>query len=1206
MLAIGQVVNPVLRIHMKKASAFALLCAIPLLGQNTGRLSGKVEDITGSAIPEASVDIALPGSITPIYSARTSAAGYYNFIGLRAGQYDLNVQAPGFQNYGARRIDIDPGRELTLSAIKMTISGVAESINVVAEAPGVQTGNAEISNTVTMEQIRSLPVLDRQVLALIQTQAGVSFSRGPTAINGLRTSTSSVTLDGINIQDNFARRTGLDFVANRPSVDQVVEFTIITSNANATVGGGVSQVIMVTPSGGNEFHGNAYWYNRNSKFSANSWFNNKDNIPNPFLNQNQIGGTLGGPIIRNKLLFFGGYEVLRSRQQTSLTRRILTEDARNGIFTYTDGAVTRKVNVLQAAGVSMDPAMKAILDQVPGPDKINNFRTGDSSAALLRNTAGYSFLARNNRTRDNVTSKLDYLISTRHVLTGTYLWNNEFVDRSDAQNDLGANTNGFGALPLVYTDASRNLASLTWRWNPSPRFTNELRGGFNYSPSNFLGSDLATKNQYVITLFSNPQTNFLPNGRDTRTYHLQDTASYTQGRHSVQFGFNGQQLRVRVYDDAGTIPSYTLGLGAGNPGLSSAALPGAGSTDVAAANNLLASLAGYVTSFTQTFNVRDRTSGYVPGSNIQHMRWMSYAFFVQDTWKIRPRVTLNLGVRWEPFLPVDERDSLALLPVLVNNNPIETFRTNATLDFAGSSVGRPWYKSDYNNFAPNVGLAWDVFGDGKASVRAGYSVSFINDNAIQVMRNNVLVTNKGLSTVSARSAFSGTASAGLPAVPIPVFKIPSTFADQYANNRSVAFGMPDPNLATPYVQQWNLSIQKEIKGNVVEIRYLGNKGTKLYRGIDFNQVDINAGGFLQDFMRAYNNGNLARVAGKGFDPIYNPSIPGSQQLTVFPRLGGSISGTSGAAYRNLIQRGEVGELAFNYQRDNFNGPINFFRNPVSLGTNLMTNFSNSSYQSLQVEMTRRFRTGFQFQANYVYGKVLSDSGSESDDQFEALLDVNNAKIERARATFDLTHTFKANGIWELPFGQGHWIDYKPLERVIGGWTLGGTTIWQSGAPFSILSQRATLNRTSRSFVNTANTNQTKGQLDELMGLRFTGDGPFFIAQSAISPTEGRGAASDGSPAFGGQVFFNPGPGTLGSLQRRMFSGPSAFNIDLAVVKRVKIAERQSIDIRMDALNALNHPNFIIGDQLLDSSSFGRVTTGFFDRRIVQFALRYSF
>jgi hypothetical protein len=200
---------------MNKASAFALLCAFPLVAQITGRLSGKVEDATGAAIPGASIELFLPDNKAAVYNSQTSAEGYFNFIGLRAGRYDLSVQAPGFQSYLAKHIDIDPGRELTLATIKMKVGAVAETINVVAQAVGVQTANAEISTTVTIDRIRNLPVLDQQVIALIQTQAGVSILRGPTTINGLRT-----------------------FLPDRPSLDQVAEFTIITSNAN-TLGGGV-------------------------------------------------------------------------------------------------------------------------------------------------------------------------------------------------------------------------------------------------------------------------------------------------------------------------------------------------------------------------------------------------------------------------------------------------------------------------------------------------------------------------------------------------------------------------------------------------------------------------------------------------------------------------------------------------------------------------------------------------------------------------------------------------------------------------------------------------------------------------------------------------------------------------------------------------------------------------------------------------------
>ena len=177
--------------------------------------------------------------------------------------------------------------------------------------------------------------------------------------------------------------------------------------------------------------------------------------------------------------------------------------------------------------------------------------------------------------------------------------------------------------------------------------------------------------------------------------------------------------------------------------------------------------------------------------------------------------------------------------------------------------------------------------------------------------------------------------------------------------RLLHFGLPDPNLVTPYVQQWNFGLQQEILGFVFEGRYVGNKLTKGLRSFDYNQVNINAGGFLDDFRRAQQNGFLARNAGRGFDPAYNPAVAGSQPLTVFPLLG-SQGLLTNATIRGQIERGEVGTLAQTYVTNRLNGPINFFTNPLALGANTMTNYSNSTYNSLQVEVRRRTNFGASF------------------------------------------------------------------------------------------------------------------------------------------------------------------------------------------------------------------------------------------------------
>jgi hypothetical protein len=970
----------------------------PGIAQVAGRLAGSVADKTGAAVPDARVSLYFAGGSQPLALLTSGQEGRFVFGALAPNLYDLTIERTGFLKYTLRNVKVDPGKETALAEIRLELATVTETIDVGSGLETVQTSNAEISTTVTNEQIRRLPLLNRSLINLMLTQPGVSNGRGPVVINGMRASYGNVSFEGVNVQDNFIRSTALTYQPNLFLIDQVGEFTVATSNTSAASPGGGSQIIISSPTGTNQLHGAAYWYNRNSAAAASNWFDNRNGIPKAFLNQNQAGGRIGGTIRRDRLFFYANYEAFRRRQQTSATPTLLTATARNGDFVYRDSAGNvQTVNVLRLRNATIDPFIRDLVSRIPDPSAANSFDVGDSRPGFLRNTIGYAFPARSNRDRNNFLARTDYVHSTRHSFSGSYAYTTDVIDRPDAGVE-------FNSVPAVRNDNHAHLVSGSWRWMPSASIVNEVRGGFNLAPGDFLNQTPRPDLFVAGTLFTYPINNFLDQGRATDTYNISETASWLRGKHNLQFGFQQQTVRVNTYDNFGVVPAFGLGMGAGQPALTARDLPGIGAQDLAAANGLLATLGGFLDSYTQTFNVTSRSSGFIPGAeNRRRLRLGNYSFFVQDQWKPLRRLSVNVGLRWEYQTPMRERDSLFLLPRLIGGNYIATILSNATLDFAGNKDTRDLYKRDFNNLGPNIGLAWDVFGDGRTALRAGYSIYFVNDQVMTALFSSAS-TNDGLQADVSRSGLTSRISAGRPSIPTPKLQVPRTFQDNFdLAPDSNAAAMPDPGLVTPYVQQWTFGIQREIRGAIVEARYLGNQSTKQLRALDFNQVNIRAGGFLDDFVRARNNGFLARAATGVFDPRPNTTVAGSQPLPVFDSIqlrglltNGTIAG--------LIERGEVGQLAHLYVQAGFEIPFRFYNSPFIYGGNVMTNYSNTSYHSLQLDVRRRMRNGLSFQTNYTWSKALSDSLGDGQFLFEPFLDFANARIEKAPAAFDLRHT----------------------------------------------------------------------------------------------------------------------------------------------------------------------------------------------------------
>jgi hypothetical protein len=755
--------------------------------------------------------------------------------------------------------------------------------------------------------------------------------------------------------------------------------------------------------------------------------------------------------------------------------------------------------------------------------------------------------------------------------------------------------------------------------------TNELRGGFNRSPGLFLLRQesapylIATGLAQTGLQFSLPlQTGEIGEGRQVNNYNVQDNANWLHGRHSVTFGFSTFQQRSESYNYNGATPIYTIGISSASPyGFLAGSIPGANATDVNRANGLLATLGGLLTSGQQQFFPNSRTSGFVPGApQVSNLSYNNYGIYGQDIFKMRRDLTFTFGLRWDYFPPVNERDSLMVEPIVASGSTVAaTLTSNATLDFVGNSAGRPLYKKDLNNFAPNVSLAWDILGKGKTAFRAGYNIAYVNDNHLNSVSNATLgIPNSGLA--ANRNVANLTARADAPpAFSTPPFQVPSTVKTWFDLNPNAppAQGLIDPNLVQPYVQQWTASLEQDIKGFILEARYVGNHLTKGLRQIDFNQVNINQGTFLQDFIRARNNGFLAFNATGAFNPAYNANIPGSQPLDFFPLLpnGGLLTN---ATIQGLLRTGEIGTLAQTYQGQLwFPSPgFSYFPNPYTLYSSSLTNMNNSTYNAGQFEVRKRTHSGMQFQANYTFSRALT--GTLAVRAIEALLDNARPNLEKGIAEFDQRHAFKLNHFVPLPFGGSHRLRVadKGLNTLISGWSLSGFVALYSGSPVGVLSNRGTFNRGARSTnLNTVDTNMTYPELQKLTGLFMTEDGPRWIEESHTHPTLGTGVSPDGQAPFAGQVFFNPQPGTVGSLQRRVFRGPVYKSYDFGLIKETVIRENHRIEFHAQFYNVFNHPNFYLSDQNVNSANFGKILSQNYNNagigpREMEFGLNYRF
>ncbi|MGH9794298.1 MAG: carboxypeptidase regulatory-like domain-containing protein, partial [Candidatus Acidiferrales bacterium] len=870
----------------------------------TGRITGTVFDQQGNVVPGAAV-IVRDQQTQAVYNAKTNQQGSFVVAGLPFGTYSVTVEMGGFRTWRSTDVTVITAQDSIVKAT-LEVGQLTEVVTVESSQAVINTTTPELQTDIDRKQLLDLPLVTRNPMDLVGLQAGVaSASNTRNAVfNGLRGRTNNITQDGINVQDNFVR-TGGFFAISSPTVENTGEFSISTGTLSANSGAGVGQVRISTPRGSSEYHGSLFYFHRNDALNANTFFNNLTGAPKEREREHRFGGRFAGPVRipwlydgTDRSFFFFRYEGFRENFSATRNRTVLTSDARQGMFTYTDsGGVQQTVNLFDpalfgtgATPLAMNAFTTSLINSTPLP---NNTLNGDGP-----NTAGFRFNIAGTDSNNRYTVRLDHkLIESEwgtHWVEWSYNWS-EFSLSPDSFNGLEAPFPSGVALQCIEAmcinasqKSDRGVMAAAVHSTFGATMFNEFRAGYNRAPVGFL-RDAAFPRAFQLDFasISNPEMNFLSQGRITPTYNIIDNFSWVKGDHNFAWGFLYTSTSGLSFNDAGTLSFISLGDNASNStGLDSNNFPGGiGTSAFGRAENIYADLVGLLSEVEQTFNA-DPDNGFVPGlGNETFIRERAYNFYFNDSWRMFPTLTFNYGLRWEVVPAPDAVNRRALLPVgfqdaiffgggsLFQPNPAITFADilNGTvaptqLDLAGSSNGQPFWDTDWNNFAPSLGIAWQFME--KTVLRTGFSASFVRDGITLITQ--PLGSNDGVVFGGALGNPTGTLNPGAaPTVTPPTFQLPVSQLDNWVDSgvNSGLFTF-DPNLRTPYVLQWSLGIERELSPSMgLSVFYVGNHAVKQYRGVDFGQIDVRGNGLLNEFQAAQANlaCNRANMAGSRFD-----------------------------------------------------------------------------------------------------------------------------------------------------------------------------------------------------------------------------------------------------------------------------------------------------------------------------------------------------
>ena len=975
--------------------------AITLQAQ-TASISGTIGDATGAGVPEATVS-AKNAATGATRTATTDNSGTYSIPNMAVGQYDVSVEKQGFSTLHFQSVQITVAQNLTLNG-SLAVGAVTESVDVAGSSvPAINLEDAQLSNVVDERRILDLPLITRDPYSLVLLSPGTlqtSSSLGGFSVNGQRERNNNFLLDGTD--NNDASVPGIPGGISSINPDSTQEFRVITNNFLPEFGRNSGAIVdIVTRSGSNEFHGNAYEYNRVNAMAARDFFNPTPDPQNPFV-RNQFGFSLGGPIVKDKTFFFANTEWDRFRTTLTNSATVPTQAFKTGIFDY-NGQTINLVDPSSpnnALGLKLDPTMQKILALYPNP----NGPAVDS----IRGT--YFFPTSTPLDSANVTFRVDHRFSEKYSVFARYIYNG-----LNSGNSLDEIFPGVGG---VATNQQSHNGSFNFIAAFRPDLVNEFRFGLNRTDDIFscnghniidqtgtldpfgFGTDYSFATSTNVPTIADFGCSALTdsNGQFRRagTWNYVDHLSWVAGKHNIKVGAEFRYIYDNGYDAFGARPVVDF-TAFGNFGIPIVNCAG-GCADDEVLQTLSAALLGVpgVQTQTQFFNAEGVRTPTDFRKFVQH----EYGLFIQDQWKVRSNLTLQLGLRYEydgiPF----ERD--ANFSNLLYQQPWGP--APITFQRVGPGTSLPLYYSDPANFEPRVGLAWDPFHSGKTSVRMGYGIFHdrVFGNLFTNLKGNPPFV-AGVQNLPNADFFNGAPVVTLGGLPPPGTQ-PAPSASVPDGSLLNAISLLDPNLKTPYTQAWNVGIQRQLgSGMTVEVNYVGSGTHRLFRSVDGN-----------------------------------PPLP---WLVAAAQANGLPTDVSGGALR-------YGPFAGLPQ---VTGNLAFFE-PV-----LVRSIGNGTYNGLQASFNKQFSHGIQFQAAYTWSHAIDDAADPivaTEGNRNIARNSFNLHEERGTSDYDLRHRLILNYIFQLPFGPGYaHFNHGFAARVFGGWELSGLSTFQSGTPFDIYSSR---------------------------------------------------------------------------------------------------------------------------------------------------------